>query len=198
MIKNVIFGTTRTLCNPLPFILKARNKVFERHNVKLTNDESNALVGKALTEQLEEIHKLSGIKFDWDKFSKETKENSNELMKGNLKAFEGMESLFEELKEKRIEIAISSQNLKENVLFYLKEINLDKYFKKMITIEDLEKFRPHPQILELMLKKLEQEGKDCIYVDVKKENLVPAKKLGMKTILFENPEQLKKELKELL
>jgi FMN phosphatase YigB (HAD superfamily) len=44
------------------------------------------------------------------------------------------------------------------------------------------------------LKKLKIDPRQCIFVDDKKENLLPAKKLGMKTILFKNLNNLKEKL----
>ena len=45
-----------------------------------------------------------------------------------------------------------------------------------------------------MLERLKVKANECIYIDDREVNLEPAKKLGMKTILFRNAKQLKKEL----
>jgi putative hydrolase of the HAD superfamily len=47
------------------------------------------------------------------------------------------------------------------------------------------------------LKKLKLKPQECIFIDNEDWNLTPAKKLGMKTILFKNNNQLTHELRKL-
>ena len=55
--------------------------------------------------------------------------------------------------------------------------------------------KPDIKIYKLLLKKLKLKPKEILFIDDTKECLPPAKKLGMKTILYKNNNQLKKELK---
>jgi len=56
--------------------------------------------------------------------------------------------------------------------------------------------KPNPEIYHLILKKLGFKAEECIFIDDWKRNLKYPAKIRMKTILFKNPEQLEKELKE--
>lgn len=55
--------------------------------------------------------------------------------------------------------------------------------------------KPHQDIYKIAIEKLGVLPQECIFIDDREENLLPAKKLGMKTILFKNNRQLIKELK---
>ncbi|MBI3623815.1 HAD-IA family hydrolase [Candidatus Pacearchaeota archaeon] len=57
--------------------------------------------------------------------------------------------------------------------------------------------KPDPAIYKLALKKLNLKPKECVFIDNQPWNIKPAKKLGMKTILFKNNKQLFKQLKKL-
>ena len=57
--------------------------------------------------------------------------------------------------------------------------------------------KPEMEFYLLLLKDLKSKPEECIYVDDNPKNIEPAKKLGMKTILFKNNEQLNKDLKKL-
>ncbi len=57
--------------------------------------------------------------------------------------------------------------------------------------------KPNPPIYKLVLKKLKLKAKQTVFIDNQKWNLVPAKKLGMKTILFKDYVQAKKALERL-
>ncbi len=54
--------------------------------------------------------------------------------------------------------------------------------------------KPQPKIYHLFLKKSGCQAQNIIFIDNTLENVVAAKKLGMKGIVFKNNRQLKKEL----
>lgn len=53
--------------------------------------------------------------------------------------------------------------------------------------------KPNPKIYKLAVKKLKLAPQKILFIDNQKWNIVPAKKLGIKTILFKNNKQLFKE-----
>ena len=54
--------------------------------------------------------------------------------------------------------------------------------------------KPQPEIYRLFLKKSGCSAKNILFIDNTRENVVAARKLGMKGIIFKNNRQLKKEL----
>lgn len=62
---------------------------------------------------------------------------------------------------------------------------------------DLKIRKPQLKIYQLTLKKLSLKPEQTVFIDNQTWNLTPAKKLGMKTILFKNNKQTFKELKRL-
>jgi putative hydrolase of the HAD superfamily len=56
--------------------------------------------------------------------------------------------------------------------------------------------KPSENIYHLTLQRLNLKSNECVFIDDIEENLVPAKKLGMKTILFKNNKQLIQDLKK--
>ncbi len=53
--------------------------------------------------------------------------------------------------------------------------------------------KPNSKIYQLVLKKLKIQPKHALFIDNQQWNILPAKKLGMKTILFNDNKQLFKE-----
>jgi epoxide hydrolase-like predicted phosphatase len=72
------------------------------------------------------------------------------------------------------------------------------FFNPVIISCDVGMRKPNPEIYKLVLKKLHVLPKESVFIDNQKWNIVPAKKLGMKTILFRNNKQAIKELEKLL
>ena len=69
----------------------------------------------------------------------------------------------------------------------------DKLYKKfdvVIVSCDVKMRKPNPKIYKLTLKKLKLKPFECVFIDNKKWNTEPAKKLGINTILFKDNEQL--------
>ncbi len=58
--------------------------------------------------------------------------------------------------------------------------------------------KPNPKMYKLILKRLKISAKQVLFIDNQEWNIKPAKKLGMKTILYKNNKQLFKELDRIL
>jgi 2-haloacid dehalogenase len=54
--------------------------------------------------------------------------------------------------------------------------------------------KPDPRIYTLFLKRIGRNASECLYIDDSEENAKMAQRLGIQTILFQSPEQLKGEL----
>ncbi len=98
------------------------------------------------------------------------------------------------LKKKGYKIGISS------IQFHLsKDILIPKKYyghfdALQISCEDGLR-KPDKNAFEFVLKKLQVEPKESVFIDDKQKNLDSAKELGMKAILFKNNRQLIKDLK---
>jgi len=69
----------------------------------------------------------------------------------------------------------------------------DKLYKKfnpVIVSCNVGVRKPNPKIYKITLKSLKLPAKACLFIDNQTWNIKPAKKLGMKTILFKNNQQL--------
>lgn len=72
-----------------------------------------------------------------------------------------------------------------------------KHFKYNITSYEYKTKKPLIKIYKILIKKLKISPHKIVYTDNHERNLLPAKKLGMKTILFKNSKQLCSDLKKL-
>jgi 2-haloacid dehalogenase len=60
---------------------------------------------------------------------------------------------------------------------------------------DVKLIKPEPEIFELCLQRIGKPASQCLLIDDSEANIVAAKKIGMDTVHFESPDQLKRELK---
>jgi putative hydrolase of the HAD superfamily len=135
--------------------------------------------------------------------AKNLKTTSSKLEKLYFKAykrhFKKNKKLFKlafKLKKQGYKIAILSDQWQVSQELFVSN-KMRKKFDVVIISSEVGMRKPDPKIYKLTLKKLKLPAKQTVFVDNQKWNIVPAKKLGMKTILYKDVEQTKKALEKL-
>ncbi|MFH1970941.1 MAG: HAD family phosphatase [Patescibacteria group bacterium] len=111
------------------------------------------------------------------------------------KSFKINEQVFDmakKIKEKGYIIAVLSNATQSNVDINRKS-KVYSLFPVCILSCEVGLMKPDPKIYKLTLKKLNAKPKETLFIDDRKINIEPAKKLGIQTILYKSSEQLKKE-----
>ena len=60
------------------------------------------------------------------------------------------------------------------------------------------RIKPEPEIYRILLEKYELKAEECVFVDDNGKNIQAARELGFRTVHFENYEQAREALEELL
>lgn len=95
---------------------------------------------------------------------------------------------------KKYQVYFLSDNVKERVEAINRKYNFKSWFHDGVFSHEVGIRKPHPDIYKIALKKTGIPAENVLFVDDKANNLIPAKELGMKTLLFETPEKLEKDL----
>lgn len=146
-----------------------------------TNKEIlNYFISDSLTEL--EIEKLS---FEKESYYRELCLQSPE----NLKLTDGLTSVLDQLKLQDIPRTIATATVIENVEFYFKVFNLDKWFSFDKVVYDNGTFlgKPAPDIFQIASNKLNLEPKDCLVVEDAYSGILAAKKAGIGKIIAIDP-----------
>lgn len=116
-----------------------------------------------------------------------------------LESFEpqkGMPDLINKLR-KDYRVGLLSDQTKEWWPYLDKKYGISDNFDFVI-ISSLTGFhKPQPEIYKIAIENADCEAKKCLFIDDLEHNLVPARDLGIETLLFENPKQIKKDLENL-
>jgi len=170
---------------------------------------------------------IKSMNLNKEKFFKLYKKYINEASRGRISAQKMIYSIAKELKVDRKKLlenwikykrrAIKKNIKLENIFKRLKKKYrivsmsgvLDLHYKlcnekKIYEVFDFNicSFRegsnkPDIQIYKILLKKLKISPEEIVFIDDTKECLTPAKKMGMKTILYKNNSQLFRDLKKI-
>lgn len=123
---------------------------------------------------------------------------SDEFMEwSGLDANERILDLINEVKTKGLKVAILS-NVIEPTYNSIDRSGLYASFDKVIASCKVGSAKPDKEIYELALKELGTTAEQSIFIDDKQRNLDPADEMGFTTILAESPEQIIRDLKNLI
>lgn len=112
----------------------------------------------------------------------------------SFKVVPGTIELVNKLKGK-IKLYIMSNNIKEWFEREWAATGID-YFDGIFTSYETGFIKPNLEFYEYVQKKIGLKSEELLFIDDKRRNLEPAKKIGWDVILFQNPKQLERELKE--
>ncbi len=109
-------------------------------------------------------------------------------------AFEEVLKFIEKIKDK-FEIFAFTNEIKEAAEFRIKRFNLERYFKKIFVSSVIGYMKPDKEAYFYVLRELNVEPSQVIFVDNSELNVNAAKKLGMIGIHFKYLEQLREDFK---
>lgn len=110
----------------------------------------------------------------------------------------GVAALALRLQKREIKILVLSKNIPPHFNDLRRKYHLDKLFPQMINTYDLKLPKSSPKTICYILKKFKVRPEEVIMIDDQDFNLVEPEKIGVKTILYRNTKQLKKEIRKYL
>lgn len=102
-----------------------------------------------------------------------------------------------QLRRKKIRIAFLSNSPRDRVAYLDKKYHFRSLFDFGLFSYEAHVWKPNRNMYEKFLSKFKLQPHQVIYIDDQEKNLLPARKLRMKTILFQNIPQLRRSLQKL-
>jgi HAD superfamily hydrolase (TIGR01509 family) len=115
------------------------------------------------------------------------------IFKKGIEAIEGMNEILKFLSEKFILVTLINEG-SEWANYKLDVSNFRKFFKTNIISGDIKLRKPDFEFYKKALETINANPEECLFIDDQEKNCEAAIKLGIKSIVFKNSEQLKKEL----
>ncbi|MFH1182445.1 MAG: HAD family phosphatase [Candidatus Woesearchaeota archaeon] len=127
---------------------------------------------------------------------KETTDKLKQILFEGYGPIEGTISLVNRL-GKKYRVAFLSDNVKERADYLEENFHFRQNFETGIFSHQVGVRKPDKRIYDAVLKKLNLNPEECVFIDDKESSLKPALELGMKTILFASAEETEEALKKL-
>src|SRR3989338_2854458 len=166
MIKAIIFDFDGVILNTFEMSFQSMKYALNNNNVPFTHDDFDTIYGTTTYGIVEEALKKYSLPYD-RKFVEKI---------GNIKAtyqaglvtkeriFPGAIELLEKLSKKH-SVVLASNNMKVFLRSALKKLDLEKYFKHVITSEDVANPKPNPEIFLKAASLLKLKPQQCLVLE---------------------------------
>ena len=171
-----IFDMDGVIIDSEPIHNKVVKEVLLENNIVVDDEEFNKLIGMTSTSVFSYFIDKHHLPYTPEEM---TNNHMNFFKKyivdHNLKPIDGICPL------------LASSSPLNVIEFVVKTFNIDKYFKFLISGEDILHSKPAPDIYLKTAKKLQVDPKDCVVLEDSKNGSIAAKDAGMYCIGFANP-----------
>lgn len=106
-------------------------------------------------------------------------------------------NLVKEIKNQGILAVVLSNTILPHAEFNREQGGYE-HFDKVFLSYEMGVRKPDKRAYETVLWEMNLKAEDCIFIDDLEENLIPARVLGMKTILAANPDQVVREVRKII
>ncbi|MDD4326574.1 MAG: HAD family phosphatase [Candidatus Bathyarchaeota archaeon] len=182
MFAAAIFDWDGTLADTRQAIVTSFQKALSEVNCQVSNEYIERRIGIGASDTFRDILKSKGIIDELlvKKLVKRKSEVQIELTTKN-QLFDGAKELLETLKGK-IKVGLASMNNHAVISRQLEVNNLEEYFQVIVTVDDVSRSKPDPEIFLKTAQKLKVDYKRCIIFEDSIFGVKAAKAGGMSCI----------------
>lgn len=179
-IKALIFDLDGTIVDTMPTHFEAWQKAGEKLNFEFTHDEFYELAGLPATEIARVLNNRKGYSL----IPQEVENTKANFFINSIKDIKLIDFTMNIIKKyhNKIPMIIGTGNLKEVALKTLKTLNIDKYFQGIVSCDDVENYKPHPETFKKCADILNVKYEDCMVFEDGDKGIEAAKKANMKIV----------------
>jgi beta-phosphoglucomutase family hydrolase len=196
MLKAIIFDMDGVLINSTKYIHEAHNSLLKKSGIKIDEKETKRCLGLSLRDKLLRWKKEYGLVYELKDFAARSAEIQFKLMQKEFKKDKELRRFLSEVKKNNIKLAIGTGSGRLRAEMILKAMDIRKYLDVIVTADEVENHKPHPDIFLKAAKKLGVNPKDCVVFEDAADGVSAAKKGKMKAVAMKTVYATNKELKD--
>jgi beta-phosphoglucomutase family hydrolase len=187
-LEAVIFDMDGVIIDSEPIYFKIERDLFDELGLDVSQKEHESFVGmtmEGLWEKMTDEYQLEETIEDLTKLHKDSVFKYMSEAK-ELPIVEYIKELIEELRNRKIKLAVASSSPKKLIEIILTKFNLQDSFDLIISGEEVEKGKPAPDIFTEAAYRLDINPNDCVVIEDSSNGVKAAKAAMMKCIGFQN------------
>ncbi len=126
---------------------------------------------------------------EMDRLSLEKENRYQAAYKTQLKVIAGLEQFLEAASERSIPMAIGSAAIPYNIDFVLDNLDLRRFFTAVVSADDVQESKPHPETFLSCAMYLDVKPEDCIVFEDAPKGVEAARNAGMKAVVITSAHQ---------
>jgi beta-phosphoglucomutase len=179
----LIFDLDGVLMNTHPAQAVAYDRVAGRFGFTPKEFHSSGTSGGSMRDRYQNLQQLRAFNEDFQTFS----EAILEVVFAELEANEhqpdaGLVDLLEDLRKHGVPMAVGTSAIKHSALRKLTIVNLHTAFEVIVTANDVERHKPHPDVFLEAAKRLGVKPNHCIVIEDAEDGVAAARAAGMKAV----------------
>ena len=182
----LIFDLNGTMVNDMEFHIRAWTGLLNNDlNAGLDHEQVKSQMYGKNSEFLVRVfgeQRFSEEEMDFWSMEKEKRYQKEYLP--HMKLIGGLEDFLLKAHEKNIPMAIGSAAINFNIDFVLDQLHIRKYFKAIVSADDVEISKPHPETFLKAAALLNTDPKDCIVFEDAPKGVEAARNAGMSCIVL--------------
>jgi len=196
-MKAVIFDLDGVLVGTPKYRWVSDNKALNHFDVSISEIEHKIYEGTSLKIRVPLYEKKFGVEIDFEKFSEIFIKTQLDLIKEEIEETKDeIQEIISILKRKGLKIAVATSARKEKVIPILRWLGVHKVLDFILTSDDLDNHKPHPDPYLKTLKVLGVKPSETIIVEDSPHGITSGKAAIIKVVALKTDSFSEKDIRE--
>jgi len=182
MLKLIIFDFDGLMVNSEHVVFDALKILFKQYGKVLTWTYFCKHIGVPVTDSLKKFHRDFELPIPFTQFLEERNSIVHQYLSKKLKLMPGVKKIIELLRKKPVTLAIATSGKRTYIEYWLKKFGIEKYFKTVVCIDDVQKGKPHPDLILKVLEETEFSPTESIIIEDAPSGIEAAVKAKIRSI----------------
>lgn len=177
-----LFDLNGTMVDDMGYHIFAWHKIINELGAMLSIDEVKEQCYGKNSELLERVFPGRFTLEEKDKIGLEKEKAYQIAFTPQLKLIDGLDAFLEDAYKRGVKMAIGSAAIPFNINYVLNGLEIGHYFSVIVSADDVDKSKPHPETYLLCAEKLGVQPVDCIVFEDSPKGIESAFLAGMKAV----------------
>ena len=189
MVKLIIFDLDGVLVEAKNIHFDALNKALGKYAISW-NEHLSTYDGLKTYQKLDMLSKEKGLPADDHQSIWESKQKHTLQMLSNLKPSNELQTLMSKLVNDSYQIAVASNSIRKTVLTVLSKLGIMEYMDLVVSNEDVENSKPHPEMYWKAISKMKRLPEETLIVEDSPYGLLAAARSKSYILRVKNPKEV--------